>query len=187
MDKIKKFNIDVAIVMILLAVVEIVILSSFFNYANKAAAEAEPVNTEVQQLSEAYSEIDDIPYESEEVVEEVEEYIYVEPEEVEPNYNYGNPNYDREMIQQSTQTMSEEDAKEWIANRESGGSYEAQNGQYWGRYQLNSGWFDGYNQEYILYTDEGHAIQEQKIEEYVGGRYGSWLNAYAHWQSHGWY
>lgn len=79
------------------------------------------------------------------------------------------------------------DAKEWIAYKESRGNYDAQNGQYWGRYQLSSGWFSGYDKDYILNTEEGHAIQEQKIEEYVGGRYGSWDNAYNFWQSHGWY
>ncbi|MDD7758164.1 MAG: LysM peptidoglycan-binding domain-containing protein, partial [Aerococcus suis] len=38
---------------------------------------------------------------------------------------------------QSTVSGSEAEAKEWIAQRESGGSYTAVNGQYYGRYQLN--------------------------------------------------
>lgn len=93
----------------------------------------------------------------------------------------------QQQQQQYYEPISEYDAKEWIAWRESRGSYEAQNGQYWGRYQLSSGWFDGYDKDYILYTEEGHAIQEQKIEIYVANRYGSWANAYYFWQSHGWY
>ena len=93
----------------------------------------------------------------------------------------------QQQQQQYYESISEYDAKEWIAQRESGGSYEAHNGRYWGRYQLNSGWFDGYTEEFILYTEEGHQIQEQQIEAYVAGRYGSWANAYYFWQSHGWY
>ena len=93
----------------------------------------------------------------------------------------------QQQPQQYYESISEYDAKEWIAQRESGGSYEAHNGRYWGRYQLNSGWFDGYTEEFILYTEEGHQIQEQQIEAYVAGRYGSWTNAYYFWQSHGWY
>lgn len=93
----------------------------------------------------------------------------------------------QQQRQQYYEPISEYDAKEWIAWRESRGSYEAQNGQYWGRYQLSSGWFDGYDKDYILYTEEGHAIQEQKIEIYVANRYGSWANAYYFWQNHGWY
>ena len=93
----------------------------------------------------------------------------------------------QQQPQQYYESISEYDAKEWIAQRESGGSYEAHNGRYWGRYQLNSGWFDGYTEEFILYTEEGHQIQEQQIEAYVAGRYGSWANDYYFWQSHGWY
>ena len=93
----------------------------------------------------------------------------------------------QQQPQQYYESISEYDAKEWIAQRESGGSYEAHNGRYWGRYQLDSGWFNGYTEEFILYTEEGHQIQEQQIEAYVTGRYGSWVNAYYFWQSHGWY
>ena len=79
------------------------------------------------------------------------------------------------------------DAKEWIAQRESGGDYSALNGRYWGRYQLSNDWFNGYDRDFILNTEEGHKIQEEKIEEYVAGRYGSWENAYNFWQNNGWY
>ena len=38
---------------------------------------------------------------------------------------------------------SEADAKAWIANHESGGSYTAQNGKYTGKYQLDASYLNG--------------------------------------------
>lgn len=69
-------------------------------------------------------------------------------------------------------------AKAWIASRESGGNYNARNGQYIGKYQLSSSYLGG---------DYSPAHQEQVADSYVAGRYGSWTNAQAFWQSHGWY
>lgn len=69
-------------------------------------------------------------------------------------------------------------AKEWIAQRESGGSYTAQNGQYQGRYQLTNTYLHG---------DYSPANQEKVADEYVANRYGSWDNAKAHWLANGWY
>ena len=69
-------------------------------------------------------------------------------------------------------------AKEWIAQKESGGSYTARNGQYVGRYQLT----DSY-----LHGDYSPANQESVADSYVQSRYGSWSAAQAFWQSHGWY
>lgn len=69
-------------------------------------------------------------------------------------------------------------AKEWIAQRESGGSYSATNGQYIGRYQLSASYLNG---------DYSAANQERVADQYVASRYGSWSNAQAFWQSHGWY
>ena len=69
-------------------------------------------------------------------------------------------------------------AKEAIAMTESGGSYTAQNGQYYGRYQLTSSYLGG---------DFSPANQERVADAYVAGRYGSWEAA---WQIHlanGWY
>ena len=73
---------------------------------------------------------------------------------------------------------SEKQAKEWIASRESSGSYSAQNGRYYGRYQLDVNYLHG---------DLSAANQERVADNYVKGRYGSWTNAQAFWQSHGWY
>ena len=63
----------------------------------------------------------------------------------------------------STATGSEAEAKEWIANKESGGSYTATNGQYIGRYQLTSSYLNG---------DYSAANQEKVANAYVLSRYG---------------
>lgn len=69
-------------------------------------------------------------------------------------------------------------AKEIIANRESGGSYTARNGQYVGKFQLT----DTY-----LHGDYSPANQERVADAYVASRYGSWDNALSFWNQHGWY
>lgn len=70
-------------------------------------------------------------------------------------------------------------AKEWIAQRESGGSYNAQNGRYIGKFQLDSAYLNG---------DYSPANQERVAQKYVNERYGgSWDNAKAFWVTHGWY
>lgn len=73
---------------------------------------------------------------------------------------------------------SEADAKAWIANRESGGSYTAQNGKYTGKYQLDASYLNG---------DYSPANQEQVADQYVAQRYGSWSNAKQFWLSHNYY
>lgn len=78
----------------------------------------------------------------------------------------------------NNQSSSEQEAKEWIAQRESGGSYTAQNGQYTGRYQLSSSYLNG---------DYSPANQERVADNYCQSRYGSWINAKAHWESMGWW
>lgn len=69
-------------------------------------------------------------------------------------------------------------AKAWIAGRESGGNYNARNGQYIGKYQLSSSYLNG---------DYSPANQERVADNYVAQRYGSWTNAQHFWQSNGWY
>lgn len=71
-------------------------------------------------------------------------------------------------------------AKEWIAQRESGGSYTAYNprGGYYGRYQLNPS---------LIRYGASPAEQEAAADNYVAQRYGSWENAQAFWQRNGWY
>lgn len=70
----------------------------------------------------------------------------------------------------STYTGNNSDAKAWIANRESSGSYTAQNGQYYGKYQLSASMLNG---------DYSAANQERVADQYVASRYGSWDNAKA--------
>ena len=69
-------------------------------------------------------------------------------------------------------------AKEWIAQKESSGSYTAQNGQYYGRYQLTITYLNG---------DLSPANQEKVANQYVVNRYGSWSAAKNFWLANGWY
>ena len=78
----------------------------------------------------------------------------------------------------STVSGDEAAAKAWIANKESGGSYTAQNGQYYGKYQLSSSYLHG---------DYSAENQEKVADSYVANRYGSWTAAQQFWQTHGWY
>ncbi|MCT1178152.1 LysM domain-containing protein [Pediococcus pentosaceus] len=78
----------------------------------------------------------------------------------------------------STVSGGEASAKAWIANKESGGSYSATNGQYVGKYQLSSSYLNG---------DYSAANQERVADNYVKSRYGSWSAAKSAWLSQGWY
>ncbi|MDK7294122.1 peptidoglycan-binding protein LysM, partial [Streptococcus pasteurianus] len=80
----------------------------------------------------------------------------------------------------TTSGLSAEDAaaKEWIAQKESSGSYTAQNGQYYGRYQLSLSYLNG---------DLSAENQEKVADDYVAGRYGSWSAAKTFWLANGWY
>ena len=69
-------------------------------------------------------------------------------------------------------------AKEWIAQKESGGSYSATNQRYIGRYQLDSSYLGG---------DHSPENQERVADAYVAGRYGSWEAAQQFWLANGWY
>lgn len=78
----------------------------------------------------------------------------------------------------STVSGSESEAKEWIAQKESGGSYSATNGRYIGRYQLTDSYLNG---------DYSAENQERVADAYVAGRYGSWTAAKNFWLNNGWY
>ena len=80
----------------------------------------------------------------------------------------------------ASEGLSAEDAaaKEWIAQKESSGSYTAQNGQYYGRYQLTITYLNG---------DLSPANQEKVANQYVVNRYGSWSAAKNFWLANGWY
>ena len=72
----------------------------------------------------------------------------------------------------------EDEARAWIANKESGGSYTVSNGQYIGKYQLSASYLNG---------DYSAENQERVANNYVTSRYGSWSNAKQHWLQKGWY
>ena len=78
----------------------------------------------------------------------------------------------------STVSGSEAESKEWIAQKESGGSYTATNGRYIGRYQLTDSYLNG---------DYSAENQERVADAYVAGRYGSWTAAKNFWLNNGWY
>lgn len=78
----------------------------------------------------------------------------------------------------TSSSSSEEVAKAWIASKESGGSYTASNGNYYGKYQLSLSYLNG---------DTSAANQEKVANSYVQSRYGSWTAAKAFWQANGWY
>ncbi|RHW50994.1 aggregation promoting protein [Lactobacillus bombicola] len=69
-------------------------------------------------------------------------------------------------------------AKLWIAKKESGYSYTAVNGRYYGRFQLDISYLNG---------DRSKTNQEKTADRYVKNRYGSWSAAKSFWINHGWY
>ena len=76
------------------------------------------------------------------------------------------------------ESSAEASARAWIVQRESGGDYNARNGKYIGKNQLDKSYLNG---------DYSPANQEKTAERYVKQRYGSWVNAQKHWQTHNWY
>ena len=80
--------------------------------------------------------------------------------------------------QSSQTTTSGSSAESQIAQAESGGSWTAQNGQYYGKYQLDSSYLHG---------DYSPANQEKVFHQYCNQRYGSVQSALSFRESHGWY
>lgn len=126
-----------------------------------------------------------ITNEQEEVL--VEETVTEEPVVTAPvaeEVPYTSPEYveeEEETYAPQASTSSEQEAKEWIANKESGGDYNAYNpaGDYYGRYQLNPT---------LVAYGASPAEQEVAVQKYVNERYnGSFVQAKAHWQVKGWY
>lgn len=89
-----------------------------------------------------------------------------------------------QVVQQPQTTTSNQggsnlgSAAEQIAQAESGGDYNARNGQYIGKYQLSASYLNG---------DYSPANQDRVFQQYCNQRYGSVENALAFRQSHGWY
>ena len=120
---------------------------------------------------EEYLAVSDKPYEM--AAEAADEGAAVEEEPV-----YYAPTYYAPAWYESDDEEAEAEAKEWIAWRESGGDYNATNGQYIGRYQLSEDKLGG---------DWSEEHQEEVVEAYVQDRYGSWQAAQEHHREHGWY
>ena len=125
---------------------------------------------------ETYLAVSDKPYvemaqaaQEEAEAEQEETYLYEQSYGVETYNSYWYESDDEE---------AEAAAKEWIAWRESGGDYNATNGRYIGRYQLDSSYLDG---------DYSEEAQEVAAEAYVADRYGSWQAAQEHHREYGWY
>ena len=127
-----------------------------------AAPVAETTTTEAP-----VAEVEETPAVAETVVEETYEAPASAPAATE---SYSAP--------AATVSGSEAEAKEWIAQKESGGSYTATNGRYIGRYQLTDSYLNG---------DYSAENQERVADAYVSGRYGSWTAAKNFWLNNGWY
>lgn len=82
------------------------------------------------------------------------------------------------QAQKPTLNDNEQSAKNWIAQKESNGSYSVTNGRYVGKYQLSSSMLNG---------DYSPENQERVADNYVTQRYGSWENAKKAWLANGWY
>ena len=131
---------------------------------NKAKEVAQTTNNSQQTSYQTYEEptytyTEDVYYE-----EPSSDYYYEDSYEEDYSSYQGDSNW----------------AKEWIAQRESGGSYTAYNpaGGYYGRYQLNPS---------LVGYGASPEEQEAAADSYVYGRYGSWENAQAFWANNGWY
>lgn len=74
--------------------------------------------------------------------------------------------------------MNDNAAANSIAQAESGGSYTAQNGRYYGKYQLDLAYLGG---------DLSPQHQEQVASQYAASRYGSWQAAANFRATHGWW
>ena len=88
----------------------------------------------------------------------------------------------QQAAQQTTKTTtftgSAAAAANAIAQAESGGSYTARNGRYYGKYQLDISYLHG---------DLSPANQDRVFQQYCNQRYGSVQNALAFREAHGWY
>ena len=118
------------------------------------------------------AEVEETPAVAETVVEET---TYEETYEAPASAPAAAENYSAPA---ATVSGSEAEAKEWIAQKESGGSYTATNGRYIGRYQLTDSYLNG---------DYSAENQERVADAYVAGRYGSWTAAKNFWLNNGWY
>ena len=134
--------------------------------ANETAMQ-EKIATLEKQNSDLTEELQAVRNRAEKAESELAEYTEQASAQINPQaYIYHDPQYD------------EMSAKDYIAWRESGGDYNAQNGQYYGKYQLQIDMLGG---------DLSPENQEETAERYIMERYGSWENAREFWNNNGWY
>lgn len=76
------------------------------------------------------------------------------------------------------ESTDEAQARAYVVAHESGGDYNARNGKYIGKYQLDSSYLKG---------DYSAANQERVANRYVAQRYGTWVKAMQHWKNNSWY
>ena len=117
-------------------------------------------------------------YEAPATTEATTEAVTYEAEANETTYEAPAAVVEESYTAPATVSGSEAEAKEWIAQKESGGSYTATNGRYIGRYQLTDSYLNG---------DYSAENQERVADAYVAGRYGSWTAAKNFWLNNGWY
>lgn len=87
-------------------------------------------------------------------------------------------NNSNDVSQTVNSNESDDSASEQIAMAESSNSYTAQNGRYYGKYQLDISYLHG---------DLSPANQERTFIQYCNNRYGSVENALAFRRLHNWY
>ncbi|WP_270876114.1 MULTISPECIES: LysM peptidoglycan-binding domain-containing protein [Enterococcus] len=127
-----------------------------------------PTEGSTQAAAEPQAAVQEAPVQAEQPV--VQETVQTETQAA--------PVAETQSATTETTATSTNAAKEWIAQKESSGSYTATNGRYIGRYQLDSSYLNG---------DYSAANQEKVAEQYVASRYGSWEAAKAFWEANGWY
>lgn len=126
---------------------------------------------------ETYLAVEDKPYVEMAQVAQDEAETYAEEYE-QAVETYAEPVYGNSYWYESDDEDAEAEAKEWIAWRESGGDYDARNGQYIGKFQLSEDKLNG---------DWSPENQEAAASRYIEDRYGSWSAAKEHWLNYGWY
>lgn len=127
-----------------------------------------PTEGSAQAAAEPQATVQEAPVQAEQPV--VQETVQTETQAA--------PVAETQSATTETTATSTNAAKEWIAQKESGGSYTATNGRYIGRYQLDASYLNG---------DYSAANQERVAEQYVTSRYGSWDAAKTFWLANGWY
>lgn len=155
-----------------LAVIFFVLLFAAIGFEEKEIRELKQLETTVTELqtenANLRAELDAMTRRAEKAESELAE-LESEQENTQAQayiYSYHDSEYDG---------MS---AKDYIAQRESGGDYDARNGRYVGKYQLD---------ESMLNGDYSPENQEETADRYVIERYGSWENAQEFWDTHRWY